>query len=111
MNKTKQELSGDVLFDIVQDHISDMEIKPGVDYLIINQNIRMKSSRKSFPDVKKLIINDNVEISKFLIHYFQMLKRLNHQVNILRTEKISFTKALEENIENYIIHFVNRKER
>ena len=76
MNKTKQELSGDVLFDIVQDHISDMEIKSGVDYLIINQNIRMKSSRKSFPDVKKLIINDNVEIIKIPNTLFPNVKEI-----------------------------------
>lgn len=76
MNKTRQELSGDVWFDIVQDHISDMEIKSGVDYLIINQNIKMKSSRKSFPDVKQLIINDNVSIIQISNTLFPNVKKI-----------------------------------
>ena len=76
MNKTIQELSGDVIFDIVQDHISDMEIQSGVDYLIISQNIKMKSSRKSFPDVKQLIINDNVSIINIPNTLFPNVKRI-----------------------------------
>lgn len=97
MNKTIQELSGDVIFDIVQDHISDMEIQSGVDYLIISQNIKMKSSRKSFPDVKQLIINDNVSIINIPNTLFPNVKRIESSSeyfengkNLIYKEKIKF---------------------
>lgn len=51
----------DVIFTESFDRIIDMDVKPGVKRVEVNCNVRMKHTKKSFPDVEELMIGPDVD--------------------------------------------------
>lgn len=64
--KTKSVQDGVLFYLNESGNVVDIDVDAGIKSVVIDDNVSMLESNKSFPDVEQLVINDCVEKNKYM---------------------------------------------
>ena len=84
--KTKSVQDGVLFYLNESGDVVDIDVNAGIKSVVIDDDVSMLESNKSFPDVEQLVINDNVGKIRIWNKLFPNIKILTHTAAILHQE-------------------------
>ena len=104
--KTKSVQNGVLFYLNESGNVVDIDVEAGIKSVVIDDNISMLESNKSFPDVEQLVINDCVEKISIWNKLFPNVKNIDSHSSDFTSGKylVEYTYEMNMKLLNVFLH-------